>query len=63
MIKLLSIVACYNPKQYTSITATYTRGRLIEDPRRALATWAWFLEITVRGMGDDKVIPLLGSQS
>ncbi len=46
----------HDPKQYKWVTATYTRGRLIEDRRHAPAAWARFLEMTVRRSDDTTVV-------
>ncbi|MCH8113117.1 MAG: hypothetical protein IH905_14385 [Proteobacteria bacterium] len=49
----MGAVLNHDPRQYKGVTATYIRGRLIEDRPRALVAWARFLEATVRGERDD----------
>jgi integrase len=37
----------HDPKSYKGITATYTRGSLLYERRRALTAWARFLNLTI----------------
>jgi integrase len=55
---IVGAVLNHDPKRYRGVTATYTRGRLIEDRRRALGAWASYLERIIHGGKNENIVAL-----